>query len=75
MMVLETMTGAINLDDEGVEGQRTVLVEDGILRTYMHDRISHDLLWGKANKNGRRESFKHTPVPRGTRPYMCAGKI
>ena len=66
--------GAINLDDEGVEGQRTVLVEDGILRSYMHDRISAAHYGVKPTGNGRRESFKHTPVPRMRSTYMCAGK-
>ena len=66
--------GAVNVDDEGVEGQRTVLVEDGILRSYMYDRISAKHYGVEPTGNGRRESFKHTPVLRMRSTHMCAGQ-
>ena len=66
--------GAINVDDEGIAGQKTVLVEDGILRTYMHDRISAQHYGVQPTGNGRRESFRHAPVPRMRSTYMCAGQ-
>jgi TldD protein len=65
--------GAINVDDEGVESQETVLVEDGILRTYMHDRMSAKHYQVAPTGNGRRQSFRHAPVPRMRSTYMTAG--
>jgi len=65
--------GSINVDDEGVEGQRTVLVEQGVLRTYMHDRISAQHYGVAPTGNGRRESFRHPPLPRMRNTYMLPG--
>jgi TldD protein len=65
--------GALSFDDEGVEGQRTVLIEEGILRGYMHDRISARFFDVPTTGNGRRESYKHNPIPRMTTTYMNAG--
>lgn len=65
--------GAINVDDEGVEAQRTVLVEEGRLRTYMHDRISAKHYGVEPTGNGRRQSFRHPPVPRMRNTYMLPG--
>lgn len=65
--------GSINVDDEGNEGQRTVLVEQGVLRTYMHDRISAMHYGVEPTGNGRRESFRNPPLPRMRNTYMLPG--
>ena len=69
----EAMRGSINIDDEARESQRTVLVENGILRTFMHDRISADHFKLNPTGNGRRQSFRHMPVPRMRNTYMTNG--
>jgi len=66
--------GSLNLDDEGHATQRTVLIEDGILRGYMQDRLNAGLMKTGATGNGRRESFAHLPMPRMTNTIMLAGK-
>ena len=66
--------GAINHDDEGVSGQRTTLVENGTLRSYMHDQISAKLMGATPTGNGRRQSFRHPPLPRMRATYMTAGQ-
>ena len=65
--------GSLNLDDEGNPTQRTVLIEDGILRGYMQDRLNAGLMKTGATGNGRRESFAHLPMPRMTNTIMLAG--
>ncbi len=65
--------GTINVDDEGVPSQETVLVENGVLRTYIHDRISAKHYGLEPTGNGRRESFKHYPMPRMRNTYMESG--
>jgi TldD protein len=65
--------GSINFDDEGTPGQRTVLVENGILKSYMHDRISARHYGLSSTGNGRRESYAHYPVPRMRNTYILPG--
>jgi TldD protein len=65
--------GSLNIDDEGTPTQRTVLIEDGILRGYMQDRQNARLMGVRETGNGRRESFAHLPMPRMTNTIMLAG--
>ncbi len=65
--------GSINVDDEGLASQRTVLVENGILRSYMHDRISAAHYKIDATANGRRDCYRFPPVPRMRNTYMLNG--
>lgn len=65
--------GSINIDDEGVVAERTVLVENGILRGYLHDRISAAHYGVPPTGNGRRQSFRHAPLPRMRNTFMAAG--
>lgn len=67
--------GTINFDDEGVESQKTYLVREGILTSYIHDRISADYYNVAPTGNGRRESFRYAPVPRMRVTYMENGSI
>ncbi|HJX71545.1 MAG TPA: TldD/PmbA family protein [Bacteroidales bacterium] len=65
--------GSINVDDEGVPGQKTVLVENGILTGYLHDKISARHYGVEPTGNGRRQSFEHYPQPRMRNTYMLGG--
>lgn len=66
--------GAVNYDDEGVPGQKTYMVKDGILNSYLHDRISAKYYGVPPTGNGRRESFRFMPIPRMRATYMEGGK-
>ncbi len=66
--------GSLNVDDEGTPTGRTVLIEKGILRGYMQDRLNARLLGMPLTGNGRRESFQHPPMPRMTNTFMLAGE-
>jgi TldD protein len=65
--------GSLNVDDEGTPTQRTVLIEDGILRGYLQDRLNARLMGMQPTGNGRRESYAHIPMPRMTNTFMIAG--
>jgi TldD protein len=65
--------GSINVDDEGHTGDAQVLIEDGILREYLHDRISATYFERTGSGSGRRESFRDVPMPRMTNTLMSAG--
>ena len=67
------LLGALNVDDEGTPGQKTVLVENGILTSYMHDKISARHYKLKPTGNGRRQSYQHFVVPRMRNTYMLSG--
>ena len=66
--------GSLTIDDEGTPAQNTVLVENGILRCYMQDKLNARLMGLEPTGNGRRESFAHIPMPRMTNTYMLAGE-
>ena len=66
--------GACRYDDEGVPGQYNVLIENGILKGYMQDKLNARLMGVAPTGNGRRESYAHLPMPRMTNTYMLAGK-
>jgi TldD protein len=65
--------GSINVDDEGMEPRRSVLIEDGVLRGYMQDRLSARHFKTESTGNGRRESFACAPMPRMTNTVLLAG--
>jgi TldD protein len=65
--------GSLNVDDEGTPTERTVLVENGILTSYMHDRISAAHYGVKPTGNGRRNDYRHPPVPRMRNTFMVDG--
>jgi TldD protein len=71
---LSARRGSLNMDDEGNPTQRTVLIEDGILRGYLQDSLNARLTGVESTGNGRRESFAHLPMPRMTNTYMLAGR-
>jgi TldD protein len=66
--------GSLNFDDEGTPTRRNVLIENGILRGYLQDRLNAALMKMPLTGNGRRESYAHIPMPRMTNTFMLAGK-
>ncbi|EDL49596.1 metalloprotease TldD [Erythrobacter sp. SD-21] len=65
--------GSLSIDDEGTPTRETVLIEDGILKGYMQDRLNARLMGVAATGNGRRESYQHAPMPRMTNTFMRSG--
>jgi TldD protein len=72
--VMPSRRGSLNVDDEGSPTQETVLIENGILKGYLSDKLSARLMGMADTGNGRRESYQHIPMPRMTNTYMLAGE-
>jgi TldD protein len=70
---IESRRGSLSIDDEGTPTQRNVLIEDGVLKGYLQDRLNARLMGVPATGNGRRESFAHAPMPRMTNTFMLGG--
>jgi TldD protein len=70
---MENNRGSINIDDEGNDVKKVYLVRDGILESYIHDRISSNYYGVDPTGNGRRQSFRHVPIPRMRITYMEPG--
>ena len=68
------LRGTINIDDEGEASQKKVLIENGILKGYMYDRLNAKIMNTQSTGSGRRQSFRYFPQPRMTNTYMAAGK-
>ncbi len=66
--------GSLNVDDEGTPTENTVLIEQGILKSYLQDNLNASLMGQQSTGNGRRESYAHLPMPRMTNTYMLAGQ-
>jgi TldD protein len=71
---IEQRRGSLTIDDEGTPTRRNVLIEDGILKGYIQDRLNARLMGVEPTGNGRRESFAHAPMPRMTNTFMLAGQ-
>jgi TldD protein len=71
---LKDLRGSLNVDDEGVNGQYNTLIEKGVLKGYMQDKLNARLMGVSPTGNGRRESYAHLPMPRMTNTYMLAGQ-
>jgi len=71
---IRSRRGSLNVDDEGTPTNRTVLIENGILKGYLQDRLNARLMGMPLTGNGRRESFAHIPMPRMTNTFMLPGR-
>jgi TldD protein len=70
---IERRRGSLTVDDEGTPTEQTVLIENGVLRNYMQDKLNASLMNTSPTGNGRRESFAHLPMPRMTNTFMLPG--
>jgi TldD protein len=70
---MEQKRGSLTIDDEGTPTRRNVLIEDGILKGYLQDRLNARLMGMEPTGSGRRQSFAHAPMPRMTNTFMLAG--
>jgi TldD protein len=70
---IERRRGSLTVDDEGTPTRRNVLIENGVLRAYMQDKLNAGLMQAAPTGNGRRESFAHLPMPRMTNTFMLPG--
>ena len=70
---IEQRRGSLSIDDEGTPTRRNILIEDGILKGYIQDRLNARLMGVEPTGNGRRESFAHAPMPRMTNTFMLGG--
>ncbi|HUS07161.1 MAG TPA: metalloprotease TldD [Bryobacteraceae bacterium] len=71
---IQDRRGSLNVDDEGAPTQQNVLIEKGILRGYLQDKLSSRILKSQSTGSGRRESYQHIPMPRMTNTFMLAGE-
>ncbi|MBZ5728291.1 MAG: metalloprotease TldD [Acidobacteriia bacterium] len=71
---ISSRRGSLNVDDEGHATARNVLIENGVLRGYLQDKLSSRLLGSDSTGSGRRESYAHIPMPRMTNTFMLAGE-
>ena len=71
---IEQRRGSLTIDDEGTPTRRNILIEDGILKGYLQDRLNARLMGMEPTGSGRRESFAHAPMPRMTNTFMLPGK-
>ncbi|TDJ41970.1 MAG: metalloprotease TldD [Gammaproteobacteria bacterium] len=71
---LDGLRGSLSIDDEGCATERTVLIENGILKGYMQDKLNARLMGTRSTGNGRRQSYGHLPMPRMTNTFMLAGE-
>jgi len=71
---IPNLRGSISIDDEGTPSARNVLIEDGILKGYIQDRLNARLMGVEVTGNGRRQSYAHAPIPRMTNTFMMPGE-